>query len=133
MTDLLPEGIRALATQGTGWLLFCFACGAVVWLFRLLQASQATCAQQQRDLSEKRIEEARQTVTAMAAHAQAQIDLVESMRDRTEVLRSLDQNVTQLRRDTDAYQGRWQDRVIGWERSLEEALRRLEELQRGKP
>lgn len=86
--DLIPEGIRALAAQGTGWLLFCFAMAACSWLFRRLLK-----------VLDDRIEEAKAVVLALRVSGEASAELAQSIRDRTAAFELLSALVTQQGKD----------------------------------
>lgn len=115
MDSLIPEGIRALASQGTGWLLFCFSSAGAYVLLRLLLKSKQDCMDLSETLHEKRLEEAKLFAAAMNSTATALTDLHNSMDQRTLSLNSLVALGTQT------------------ERSVGELLRRMEELQRRQP
>lgn len=119
MESLIPEGIRQLATQGTGWVLFCFAMGALFWTFRKLLV-----------LMDARGEEKSSMVLALREGAEANADLARSIRDRTGAFEALSVLVTQLSRDYASNNERWRERVGGMEKTLDEIQREQREVKR---
>jgi prophage DNA circulation protein len=135
MDSLIPEGIRQLASQGTGWVLFLFASAFAFWLLSQLLKSKQICADQaaqateaREQLQERRVEEARQTAAALGAAATTLADLASSVKDRTSTLDMLVNLVKQTARDIEQNGLRWQDRVANIDRMLDDISKRQIEI-----
>lgn len=118
MDAFVPEAIRQLAGQGTGWLLFVIALAACFWLFKRLQDVQDAAEKARELLHEKRLAETRETLRALNDVAVAQAKLADSIKERTETLKTIAELVTQIERDTAHAYEHWQGRVKGMEQSL---------------
>lgn len=139
MEGILTESVRTLVSQGTGWVVAIILGFACAYLFKRLQSAQEDCllsnksSQEQKEaLQEKRIVEAKETVSVLNAGSYANLELARSIAARTEALNNLIQLVTQMERDMGSNDEHWQRRVQGLEGSLADITRRLEEIQRGR-
>jgi uncharacterized protein Yka (UPF0111/DUF47 family) len=119
MDSLIPEGIRQLASQGTGWLLFLFAGAACIWLFRRLLA-----------VLEKMIEDGKTAVLALRENGEANTDLAQSVQARTGAFDRLAEAVMQLIRDISNNDTAWRDRVSRLEKNLDEIRAEQREVRR---
>lgn len=138
MDAFLPQGIRDLAGQGTGWLAACLLTGVCWWLLKLLLESKKDCMTLQkecgdaRDLShEKRIAEATTTALALRSSADASAVLAQSIRDRTVAFDNLATLVTQMARDMEVRRPMWIAEIESIKRSLADIQSRVEAVQRG--
>ena len=139
MEGILTESVRTLISQGTGWAVAIILGFACVYLFKRLQSVQEVhrlsdkSSQERREaLQEKRIIEAKETVSVLNTGSYANLELARSISARTEALNNLIQLVTQMERDMGSNDEHWQRRVQGLEGSLADITRRLEEIQRGR-
>jgi len=137
MEGILTESVRTLVSQGTGWAVAIILGFACAYLFKRLQSAQeeyllSNKLQQERReaLQEKRIVEAKETVSVLNAGSHANLELARSTAARTEALNNHIQLVTQMERDMGSNDEHWQRRVRGLEQSLADITRRLEEIQR---
>lgn len=109
METLIPEGIRQLASQGTGWLLFLFAAAACVWLFRRLLTTL-----------QERITEATTVALALRESAEATAELAQAVKDRTSAFDALSVLVSQQVKDYATNNQNWEKTGARWERMLED-------------
>lgn len=131
MDALAAELFRALALQGTGWLLFCLAAIAGVLIFRKLLEVQATSVENMKeaeklrqDLQEKRIIEAKETVVVLHEGAAANQKLAESVGVRTETLNRVVELQMAIEKDIESNNTNWKLRVDALDKGIEE-IRRL--------
>jgi hypothetical protein len=120
----VPEGIRQLAGQGTGWLIATMLVAVILWLYRRLESIQIASEAARELLHEKRLLEARETLGALNEVAKAQTELADAITARTETLKTIAALVTQIERDIGSQYEHWQLRVTGIERILEELRQR---------
>ena len=130
MDELLPEGVRQLAGQGTGWALFCFAIAALVWLYRKTNTDRERAESEKHALQEKRIEEARETVRTLHEGAQANIRMAAALEQQAQSRHALFELVTQMERDMERNNESWKPQAQNFERKLDEILRLLQEILR---
>lgn len=128
MEGFFTEGVKQLALQGTGWMIACFMSGCVAWLARKLYSVQEECQEAREALHEKRLVEARETLAALHAVAEAQGELAQSIMVRTETLKVISELVTRVEREMSTSYAHWQQRADGWEKSYEEIIRCLKVL-----
>lgn len=131
MEALGTELVRALALQGTGWLLFCLATIAGVLIFRKLLEVQATSVENikeadklRQDLQEKRIVEAKETVAVLHEGAQANQKLADSVGVRTETLNRVVELQMAIEKDIENNNANWQLRMAALDKAVDE-IRRL--------
>jgi hypothetical protein len=124
MDAFVPEGIRQLAGQGTGWLIATMLVAVILWLYRRLETVQTASETARELLHEKRLLEARETLGALNEVAKAQTELADAITARTETLKTIAALVTQIERDIGSQYEHWQLRVTGIERILEELRQR---------
>jgi hypothetical protein len=121
------ELVRALALQGTGWLLFCLATIAGVLIFRKLLEVQATSVENikeadklRQDLQEKRIVEAKETVAVLHEGAQANQKLADSVGVRTETLNRVVELQMAIEKDIENNNANWQLRMAALDKAFAE-------------
>lgn len=131
MESLAYELIKSLASQGTGYILFCLSTIAGVLIFRKLLEVQATSIENMKDadrlrqeLQEKRIIEAKETVGVLHEGAQANQRLAESVGVRTETLNRVVELQMAIERDIENNNENWQLRVAAIDKGMSE-LRQL--------
>jgi hypothetical protein len=137
MEQLIPEGVRLLAQQGTGWVLFLFVTAGGVWVLRRLLSDQQRwmllyegCQKASQDIQEKRLGEARETTAALNAGAAANMKLALSMDARTQSLETLATLVTQMNRDMERNREMWLGHLSGLLGDLKDIRERIERLER---
>lgn len=130
MDVLATELFRALALQGTGWLLFCLSVIAGVLIFRKLLEVQATAIENMKeaerlrqDLQEKRLVEAKETVNVLHEGAAANSKLAESVGVRTETLNRIVELQMAIEKDIESNNANWKLRVDALDRGIEEIRR----------
>jgi hypothetical protein len=104
MDALIIVLLKSLAAQGTPWILFVLSILACFYLLRELRSAERACGDRQfeaersrEQLHEKRVEEARQAISALNATAASNADLALAVKDRTAVLEKLDGDVREMR------------------------------------
>jgi hypothetical protein len=127
---VFTEAFKSLASQGTGWLLFVLACGVIIWLTNRLLNAQQACDVIRETLNEKRIAEARETISALNNSSQSNAELARNIDTRTKALETLTQVVSQMERTSQSVQTYWQGRTDEMNRKIDNVISRLEELQR---
>jgi hypothetical protein len=127
---LATELFRALALQGTGWLLFCLSVIAGVLIFRKLLEVQATAIENMKeaerlrqDLQEKRLVEAKETVNVLHEGAAANSKLAESVGVRTETLNRIVELQMAIEKDIESNNANWKLRVDALDKGIEEIRR----------
>lgn len=130
MDVLATELFRALALQGTGWLLFCLSVIAGVLIFRKLLEVQATAIENMKeaerlrqDLQEKRLVEAKETVNVLHEGAAANSKLAESVGVRTETLNRIVELQMAIEKDIESNNANWKLRVDALDKGIEEIRR----------
>jgi hypothetical protein len=133
MEQLAPEGVRLLAQQGTGWVLFLFACGACAWLLKKWMDAKAECFDlstkyqvAERELHEKRLAEARDTVGVLHDGAKAAARLADSIEARTQTLQGVVTLVQNLEKSQDTMRPHWNGRLDAISKQLDDLNNRVE-------
>jgi len=129
--SLAAELIKSLASQGTGYILFCISAIAGALIFRKLLEVQATSIENMKEadrlrqeLQEKRIIEAKETVGVLHEGAQANQKLAESVGIRTETLNRVVELQMAIEKDIEGNNENWQRRVDALDKNVGE-LRQL--------
>jgi hypothetical protein len=137
MDAFIPQGLRDLAGQGTGWLVACLLACAFAWAMRELLRSKQTCMDMQKECSdardtshEKRIAEATTIAIALRSSAEANVLLAQSMKEPVAALHNLAQLINQLLRDTETRRPMWLGELDAIKRGLAENRQQLEAMQR---
>lgn len=99
MDAIIPPGVRELAGQGTGWLLFIALLGFTGWLLK-----------EHLDLLKANSKMAEVVALALRESGEANGALAQSVRDRTPAFDALSQVVMQQGRDHEANNKAWE----GW-------------------
>ena len=127
MENLAAELIRSLASQGTGYILFCLSTTAGVLIFRKLLEVQATSIENMKEadrlrqeLQEKRIIEAKETVNVLHEGAAANQKLAESVGVRTETLNRVVELQMAIEKDIENNNENWQLRVVALDKAIAE-------------
>ena len=135
MENLAAELIKSLASQGTGYILFCLSTVAGVLIFRKLLEVQATSIENMKEadrlrqeLQEKRIIEAKETVNVLHEGAQANQKLAESVGVRTETLNRVVELQMAIEKDIENNNDNWQLRVAALDKGVELLSKAISEL-----
>jgi hypothetical protein len=137
MEVFVPEGLRQLANQGTGWLVACLLAAAFAWAMKALLQAKQDCVTMQKECTdardanhEKRIAEATAMAIALRSSAEANVLLAASMKEPVAALHNLAQLINQLLRDTETRRSVWLGELDSIKRGLADNRQQLEAMQR---
>jgi PleD family two-component response regulator len=129
MEEVATESFRALASQGTGWLLFCIACAVAALLFRELLKTKESLLSIQKDCQtateviwRERLEEKEQALTVLHAGTVTNQKLAENLAAARQASDLVAQLITQMDQGQKVNDTHWRHWATATERTLADIL-----------